>query len=196
MSFEVQLHDAVDRGVEDEAEVLLRHLQRLVRLAHPVQGGVHVGQGLLLLIESLANRFARLGDRDLVRDDPDRDREGEDADEHARLQPVSPRLSPRTPVIRSAAQAAITATLVRIGRANREGRGRSFAGRMTRYVAASASGDSAIGSSIAGFVASYGHPGPLPSEREDRGPEPGEHGRTGEVGSRRVPRSRAPDRWR
>ena len=57
-------------------------------------------------------------------------------------------------MIRSAAQAAITATLVRMGRANREGRGRSFAGRMTRYVAASASGDSAIGSSIAGFVAS------------------------------------------
>ncbi len=46
--------------------------------------------------------------------------------------PVRPRSSPSTPVINSAAHAAITATLVRIGRANRDGRGSFSAGRMTR----------------------------------------------------------------
>ena len=46
--------------------------------------------------------------------------------------PVSPRSSPSTPVISRAAQAVITATLVRIGRAKRDGRGSSLAGRITR----------------------------------------------------------------
>jgi hypothetical protein len=86
----VQLHDPVDRGVEDEAEVLFGSLQGFVRLADALERSIRVGERRLLLAERTPHRFGRLRHGDLVRDDAHRDREREDADEQSSLQAGEP----------------------------------------------------------------------------------------------------------
>ncbi len=84
----IQLHDAVDRGVEHQTEVLLGVDQRLVGLTHTIQGRVGFPKGGFLLVEGLGHATMRLRAGDLVRHDARRHTEDQQADDDRGLRAV------------------------------------------------------------------------------------------------------------
>ena len=81
----VELHEPVDRCVEDEPQVFLGAAERLVGLLDAIERGIGRRKGGLLPVERILGLDGGLPARELVRQHPRGDRDAEQQEQRGRV---------------------------------------------------------------------------------------------------------------